>query len=250
MNRNQHYHRDKKLLALDRERKALWKRMRQFVKIDPPITRGWIRHWRLTPKARNRHDASILQYILREIDNPRFHWRKNFVSGRRRQRKKMLENDQLPQSVSEYRWKRLGWPAAWKKYFHQILKNPGQCDQTFKYKFQREDLFELFTERHYVRRVRVLDVEAESRLAELDMHLTNRQWDHRLKKLLDTGYRWGSDSVYRKQEHQEKRRIRKAMEGDWEAEVRRRLNSLFTSAAQLIKTLDSRAYTTIQFLYP
>ncbi|MCW0221227.1 MAG: hypothetical protein OJI67_23070 [Prosthecobacter sp.] len=162
----------------------------------------------------------------------------------------MLENDQLPQSVSEYRWKRLGWPAAWKKYFHQILKNPGQCDQTFKYKFQREDLFELFTERHYVRRVRVLDVEAESRLAELDMHLTNRQWDHRLKKLLDTGYRWGSDSVYRKQEHQEKRRIRKAMEGDWEAEVRRRLNSLFTSAAQLIKTLDSRAYTTIQFLYP
>ena len=166
MNREFKYHRDKKLLAIHRERRALWKRRWQTSKIDPPIPRGWIRHWRLTAKARNRHDAPVLKVILNEIDNPRFHWRKSFVSGKRRLRK-MVENTQALCCLRERRWKRLDWPEDWKKYFRQIVVNPGRPDQTFAYKILREDLFELFIERNFVWEVRPMDAGRFAGLADL-----------------------------------------------------------------------------------
>ena len=220
MNREFKYHRDKKLLAIHRERRALWKRRWQTAKIDPPIPRGWIRHWRLTPKARNRHDAPVLKVILDVIDNPRFHWRKSFVSGRRRLRR-MVENTQALCCIREHRWKRLDWPEDWKKYFRQIVVNPGRPDQTFAYKILREDLFELFIERNFVWEVRLIDPEAEARVTELDQYLTARGLGHRLDKLLDCGYRVGPDIRQTKLARLAEHRIRKALLGDWEAEVRR-----------------------------
>jgi len=220
MNREIKCHRDKKLLAIHRERRALWKRRWQTSKIDPPIPRGWIRHWRLTAKARNRHDAPVLKVILNEIDNPRFHWRKSFVSGKRRLRK-MVENTQALCCLRERRWKRLDWPEDWKKYFRQIVVNPGRPDQTFAYKILREDLFELFIERNFVWEVRLIDPEAEARVTELDQYLSARGLGHRLDKLLDCGYRAGPDIRQTKLARLAERRIRKALLGDWEAEVRR-----------------------------
>ncbi|MDI1313859.1 hypothetical protein [Prosthecobacter sp.] len=219
MNRNFKYHRDKKLLAIDRERRVLWKLEWQTMEIDPPIPRGWIRHWRMTAKAKNRHDLSVLKTILDAIDNPRFHWRKSFVSGRRRVRK-MIENTQALCCIREHRWKRLGWPEDWKKYFQKILVNPGRPDQTFSYKILREDLFELFIERHYVREVRLLDPEAKARIMELDQYLAAKG-RHRLEKLLDCGYLAGPDIHQTNLARLAERRIQKALQGDWEAEVSR-----------------------------
>jgi hypothetical protein len=220
MNQKFKYHHDKKLLSIHRERRALWKRERQIKEIDPPIPHGWIRHWRLTTRAKNRHDASVLKTILTAIDNPRFHWRKSFVPGRRRLRK-MIENTQSLCCIRERVWKRLAWPEDWKKYFRQIVVNPGRQDQTCSYKILREDLFELFTERHYVREIRLIDPAAESREAELDQYLTVRGRRHRLNRLLDCGYRPGPDIRQVKLARLAERRIQKAFQGDWEAEVRR-----------------------------
>lgn len=220
MNRKFKYYRDKKLLAIHRERCVLWRRERQIKEIDPPIPHGWVRHWRLTTKTKNRHDAPVLKTILDEIDNPRFHWRKSFVPGRRRLRK-MIENSQSLRCIREHRWKQLAWAEDWKKYFRQIVVNPGRQDQTCAYKVLREDLFELFTERHYVREIQVIDPAAESREAELDQYLTVRGRRHRLDNLLDCGYRAGPDIRQTKLARLAERRIQKALQGDWEAEVRR-----------------------------
>lgn len=220
MNHNLSFSSDKNLLRIHRERNALWLRQTQITEVTPPIPRGWIRHWRLTLKARNRHDAPVLQTILMAIDNPRYHWRKSFVSGSRRKRK-MIENTQAVCSLREARWKRLGWPEEWKNYFRQTLVNVGRPDQTFSYKFQHENLFELFTERHYQTKSRLLDPLAESRSAELQMHLKNRRGQHRLTTLLDTGGWRGPDPRQKKLSRLAQQRMRKAMAGDWDAEAKR-----------------------------
>lgn len=228
MNPNQQTVRDKKLLAIHRERRALWKRHRHTVEIDPPIPRGWIRHWRLTAKARNRHDAPILKAILQVIDNRRFHWRQSFESGRRR-RRKMVENSQPLSGIREQRWKQLGWPDEWKKYFRKVPVNVGRPDQTIAYKILRDDLFELFTERNFIWRMRVIDPELESREAELNRYLRTSGQGHRLNKILDSVWRRGPDPRSKKLARLAQRRIRKACEGDLEAEARR--PHLFASAS-------------------
>ncbi len=235
MNPNQQTLRDKKLLAIHRERRALWKRQRQTIEINPPIPRGWVRHWRLTSKARNRHDVSILKTILLAIDNHRFHWRKSFESGRRR-RRRMVENSQNLSGIREHRWTQLGWPEEWKKYFRKIVVNIGRPDQTFAYKILREDLFELFTERHYIRRVRVIDPELESREAELNQYLNATGLVHRLDRMLDCVWKRGPDPRQRKLTHIAKRRIHKAYQGDWEAEARR--HHLFAPASRCAQYHD------------
>ena len=190
------------------------------MEVDPPIPRGWVRHWRLTAKAKSRHDAQILEIILREIDNSRYHWRKSFVSGKRRIRK-MIENTQNLRGVREHHWKRYGWPEDWKKYFQKSWVDVGKSDETCVYRICREDLFELFTERHYIRHVRVVDCEAESRLTELKQHLSADGRRCRLERLLDCRWRWDCDPRQKKLNRLAELRIRKALGGDWEAEVTR-----------------------------
>ncbi len=238
MNRNLQFHRDKQLLAIHRERRAIRRRERQYVELNPPIPRGWVRHWRLTARARNRHDAWVLQTILQVIDHKRYHWRKNFTHGKHRRRgRRMIENTQAPGSVREHRWKRLGWPEQWKIFFHQILVNEGRADQTFSYKFRRMDLLELFVERYYIYYAELIDPAKEAREAQIKSFLIRSGGEHRLTTLLDTGWRYGPDPRQKKLDRLANRRIRKALEGDWEAEVRRRRT--FFSPRPLIRPNES-----------
>lgn len=222
MNRDPQFQRDKKLLALHRERRVLRRQTAQTIEIDPPIPRGWVRHWRLTARAKKRHDAPVLKTILQQIDNPRFHWRHNFEPGKR-QRRRMIENTQALRSIREHRWKWLGWPEDWKIYFRKVTVNPGRPDQTIAYKLLREDLFELFTERHYVRRLKLLDPTAESREAEIDLHLVQNGLHHRLDRLLDSHWQRGPDPRQQKLNRLAARRLRLALNGDLEAEARRKM---------------------------
>lgn len=231
MNRNPQFYRDKQLLAIHRERRELWRREPQYVELDPPIPRGWVRHWRLTARARNRHDAWVLETILQVIDHPHYHWRRNFTHGRRRRRtRRMIENTQFPNSVREHRWKRLGWPEPWKIFFRQILVNEGRSDQTYSYKFRRLDLLELFVERYYTYYVELIDPAQKAREARIETFLTRSGGDHRLTTLLDKGWRPGPDPRRKILARLANRRIRKAIEGDLEAEVSRFIR-LLTSAS-------------------
>jgi len=221
MNRNAQYYRDKQILALHRERRALWPRQQQTVEIDPPIPRGWVRHWRLTERAKKRHDVGILQTILPEIDNKRHCWRKDFKPAKRR-RHKMINHDQPLLAIRDWRWQRLGWPEDWKIHFRKIRINVGRHDETDAYQFLREDLFELFTERNYIRRLRVLDPAAKSREAEIEQYLTYNGFNHRLDWLLGNHWRRGPDPRQQILDRLATQRLRKAREGDLEAEARRK----------------------------
>lgn len=220
MKRDDKFYRDKSLLALERERRDLWRRQAQTIEIDPPIPRGWVRHWRLTAKAKLRHDASILEAILERIDNPRFHWRRSFEYGKRR-KWWMIDLTQELRGLREWEWAQLKWPEAWKRYFRQLLVNPGRSDQTFAYKITREDWFELFVERHFVGRVQLLDPDAERRESEIDRHLAGSGGRHRLDKLLDCRWRRGADLRQKVHARLAARRIRAALRGDLEVEMSR-----------------------------
>src|SRR6185295_12895690 len=120
MLRDKHYYRDKQLLALGRESRALFKESKVQVPIDPPIQRGWVRRWRLTKAAQGRPDAPVLLTILSGINTEVHFWRRNFKPGRGRKdllRRHILTGQTL-RVLHGWEWHRLGWPAAWRhQYF-------------------------------------------------------------------------------------------------------------------------------------
>lgn len=71
---------DKQLLAWDRERRRLQKRLNNppVRVLAEPIQQGWKRHFVLVGEAKGRPDAAILSAILQEINTVVYHWRRDF----------------------------------------------------------------------------------------------------------------------------------------------------------------------------
>ncbi len=217
MNKEPHYHQDKRLLALFRETNQLYRRQREWVPLDPPIQRGWVRRWRLTAAALKRSDAKALQAILLRVNTQHFHWRRSFEYGKHR-RGKMITLNQGFLKLHEGIWKRLGWPEDWKKYFRRRFRYGCDLRQPTWLKFDRRDLVELHIERHFIWRAVILDPEVESRLHEIDGTLG---FEGRLRIYYLIGARNWKDPNHRHRQADRiaQKRIRAAMAGDTEAEI-------------------------------
>lgn len=69
---------DKLLIKKYKEQKALWKaqRDRQWVRLEPPVQRGYIRFFVLRPDVARSKDASLLLKILDKINTKQTSHRK------------------------------------------------------------------------------------------------------------------------------------------------------------------------------
>ncbi len=226
MLRDKHFHRDKQLLALNRESWTLHKERTVKVIIDPPIQRGWVRRWRLTKAAQSRPDAAVLLTILSGINTEVHFWRRSFKPGKGRKdryRRHILTGQAL-RVLHEWEWYRLGWPTAWRhRYFREHEALSWSKQKVTILTFFLEGIFELYTDRHFVFQLPVLNAAAESRTAEIDSAI-RRIGQFRLDWLMDLRRsRWPDRNLRQKELRQIHRRImRRALRGE-DVEVRRRL---------------------------
>ena len=226
MQKNHHTDRDKRLLRLNRERRALLILRRQKVKIDPPVQRGWVRRWRLTQRSQLRQDAAVLSTLLSALNSERFFWRRNFRRGKHA-RRRWKETSQELRVLHEWEWVRLGWPEIWKERYFRLHMTTGWGGRwAVTYSFIREDCFELYTDRHFITELPLLQPEVESRLEEIEAAI-GFDGQNRLNHLTGGRYRHGPDDRQRYRERFDRRRIRLALLGDWEAE-RARTNTPFS----------------------
>ncbi len=188
MQRDHRFYADKQLLALNREFRALQKQCTVRVPIDPPIQRGWVRRWRLAKVAQSRPDAAVLLTILSGINTEVHFWRRNFKPGKGRKdrfRRHILTGQAL-RVLHEWDWRRLGWPVAWRhRYFrsHETLSWSKQKVTILT--FRLEGIYELYTDRHYLFDLPVLNSAAESRTAEIESAV-RRIGEFRLERLMDS----------------------------------------------------------------
>jgi hypothetical protein len=234
MQRDHRFYTDKQLLALNRESRALHRERTVRVPVDPPIQRGWVRRWRLTTPARSRPDAAVLLTILSGINTEAHFWRRNFKPGKGRKdrfRRHILTGQAL-RVLHEWDWRRLGWPVAWRhRYFrsHETLSWSKQ--KVTLLTFRLEGIYELYTDRHFLFDLPVLNSGAESRTAEIESAV-RRVGEFRLERLMDSRRSRWRDPDLRQWELRQIHTgiIRNALRGE-DVEVKRRYVRRFISAS-------------------
>ena len=222
MQRNYQFHRDKKLLALEREDKALSRRRRTMVTIDPPVQRGWVRRWRLAKWAEKHPQRTLFEEILREVQTEqRISIRPSAWAVRLR--RKLHITGQGFQRISAARWSKLKWTSAHRAYFRPEYRTTRTNRFITFYRLATCHMFDLKAERHWIHTLPLHQPELESRLSELS-HLIGAIGEHRLDHLHGKSDRdwWDHYST----EKAIKKAVRKQMvrirQGEWDAEKRRR----------------------------
>ncbi|RYY38615.1 MAG: hypothetical protein EOO08_13925 [Chitinophagaceae bacterium] len=73
------------LRALDRERRRLWRAIRELpmVPLDPPVQKGWIRTFVLNDDQQALPQADLYRSILPKINTVQWNWRADFKVRRR-----------------------------------------------------------------------------------------------------------------------------------------------------------------------
>lgn len=221
---------EKQLLALDRERRKLWRRFPEKVALEHPIQRGWMRCYFLTSAAKERSDAAVLNAILKEINVIKYHWKRSFVPTMRRRRNQLQQLDQPLQRIKPWRRRRSNFPAEWKHYFMvEHVFQQRVWEHTWRFRWPQ--LFELKVVPRMVYELPVCDSEGDSRLSEIEDILRNPKRSGRLHKLL--GIRRWKDSATRQKrvERLAQKRVRAAIAGDVEAEKTAYDGAAFSASA-------------------
>ncbi len=230
MQRHLRFHNDKHLLALERERNRLHALRRRKVPVDPPREHGWVQHFRLTRSAAGRPDAAILRTILMELDTRRYSNTRHFGPRRRWARsRRMYYTEQSLLTIAPGNWPRLGWPDEWRERYFALREIVWLHHRTAAWVFTGESLFELFSERHFIHEEESLDPDIERRLAEVNLEIGD-EGERRLNWLYGRSHRrWSEDPRIRLHARLASRRIRRAMQGDWEAERGRQTHRLLSA---------------------
>lgn len=208
---------DKELLALDRERRSLWKQADQKIPLDEPIQRGWTRCHCLTREAENRPDAALLAAILKRINVVRYHWRRTFAPTKRNQRSQRHRLQQALLTIPTWEWHSSKTPEEWKPYFsREFVWNDDRWSEVFRFRHAR--LFEMRILPNMIYELPICDPKVDSRLAEIESKLSVAGRSRRLDRLLGLKYWRSPDCRFKKREALAKKRMRAAIQGDLEAE--------------------------------
>jgi len=168
---------EKKIRAIAVE----WENLRHQIQNPPsirlkePIQRGWIRHHVLTKEAQLRPDAPVLQQILEIVGTKEYHWRRNFIPGRRR--RPLVEIKQSLRTIHPRMWRFYPdqYPEEWKPYFRLEYQHYWQGSHHYEqwvYAFNEAHLFELIVERHWLTHLSIIDPLLIERQAELEAWMT------------------------------------------------------------------------------
>jgi hypothetical protein len=225
MQRNHRFYRDKKLLALEREDKLLCRRP-TMVAIDPPIQRGWVRHWVLADWVKDHAQRAVFEDILREVNTEQLFSSPTRPRGKRRSRRQMHETSQGFKRIKAAKWRQLNWSSGHKAYFRPIYHVRHHGRLLIHYILCTHHMFELKVEPRWIRRLPLLDPESMSRRTEIGALLGKRE-EMRLN-WLHGGRRWHrwwrslDDSKHAALGKAARKQMVRIRQGEWDAERRQR----------------------------
>jgi hypothetical protein len=180
---------DKELLAIDRERRALWQSLRElpFVPLVPAVQKGWIRRFVIRPDLIGSTRAASLETVLEKINNVQWSYRKDFLVKRRKFGKKIhVPKEQYLEKLAAWQMHKHAFTEEQKNLFDvewRYNKHSNAHDAI--YVFREQECFRLKVFPNIIDKIRMKDGMLESRLEEIDQYLLQGGHNYRLEKMLN-----------------------------------------------------------------
>ena len=184
---------EKKLRALGREENRLYTSKGElgWIDINPPVQRGWKRHFVLRDDIARSKDSVFFQGILDKINTTDYSNRKDFKIKHRDKGKKVYAlKPQRLRNLKEVNFKKVSFTEKELNFFEE----QDVLDWTGKkfYKalvFVQAWHFVLRIKPNIITKTRVRDEAIESRLAEINNHLERRNLRPMLTNMQGRSYR-------------------------------------------------------------
>lgn len=166
------------LRALYRERDKLYARRRAlgWVPLDPPIVRGWKRHFVLREDVARSAQAAFYEALLQKLNTVQKSHRKDFrVKARRFGKKVYVERGQNLNQPSEWEWQKWALGERAKRLFEERLVPTGQKGHVRKaYVFLEPWRYVLRVVPNVITQMRERDEVLEARIEAIDTYLQRR----------------------------------------------------------------------------
>ena len=195
--RMQHEDFEKKLLRLHKERNQLYKQQREFgwIKLQPPIMRGWKRFFVLREDAAKSKHGFFFEGILQKINKVEYSSRKDFKIKKRKAGKKIyIVKEQELLHPDEFWFRKLNFTEREAQFFEvRYVKEKWRKDLVKRYVFTEPWRFVLRIRPNIITKVKVKDVEIEKRIAEIDYFINRNGFTGKLNRLLTGNFKWRWD---------------------------------------------------------
>jgi hypothetical protein len=180
---------EKLLISLHKERRQLWQQQRNlgYVELNPPIVKGWKRYFVLRDDVARSKDAAFYQGILDKINKVECCNRKDFKRRTKyiRRRKEWKPVEQTVKQSEHWEFVKLNFTEKEKILFEEkYVKRQWKKELVRVYVFKEQWRFVLRIRQNIVTKVKLLDVELERRLKEIDDYLERTNQGNTLDRIL------------------------------------------------------------------
>jgi hypothetical protein len=183
---------EKRLRALDRERKDLWQKKCNlgWIELKPPVMRGWKRYFVLREDVARSKYADFFQGVLDKINTVDYSNRKDFRARKKRLRKWKYETKK--QKLIEpgvWEFNKMNFSEKEKQFFEEKLILNYRRVWVKIYVFTEPWRFVLKVRPNMVCRTRIRSEEMETELAYIYRYIESRHLEPKLYRLKGSSYR-------------------------------------------------------------
>jgi hypothetical protein len=193
---------DKQLIQLDKEENKLYKQQRNlgWEPLNPPVQKGWIRHFILREDvARGKH-AIFFENILKKINTYEYSWKKDFKKKKRKRGRKIyVVKPQYLLRAYDYQFTKMEFNDNEKQFFREVWELDWRKQPVKRYEFTEPWRFVLKVRANMIDKVRIKDIALESRLNEIDNYFERNDYRKRQHKIIYGYYkrrRWNDFEKY------------------------------------------------------
>ena len=174
---------EKEVRALEKEERRLYEARSSlgYIELEKPIRHGWFKHLILRNDIANRHDAPVIQEILdkcgydvwgSDLKHLESVWTRHLNKKRGIQFPGFKFLEESAHSKLSYQAKKWFVQFDWVWYYRQGYVRRYYCEIP-------RHFFDFTYSRAYITKRRIIDVEIEQRLAEIDAKLmSNKYYKH------------------------------------------------------------------------
>ena len=191
---------EKKLLALWRKQSRLYEARRNYNKIEleKPERRGYKRFFVLRDDIARGKEAEFFKGLLKLVQNTYLSRDKKFLRKDYKTKKK-VPIEQSIRSVGHKEFNKLNLSAKQKSFFKQVWKTDYRgMNGAFYYEFEKDWMFVMKIEPHYITYKIEIDPKIESEIARLRNHIDSQNLLPQISKIMGWKYGWKDFYDYKK----------------------------------------------------